>query len=230
MGEGQRVTPYYEHAGIVIYHGDCRDVLPAVSADALVCDPPYGVELGSSDSRGGRHGLAKSKYANYTDTYDEFAETVVPTVNAVLDSVKRGAVFAGKHLTLYRQPDALGGVYCPAAIGRGRWGFTCFFPIFLYGHCPTLQTGARHTVLHSTESAEQNGHPCPKPIGWMRWLIGLATLPNEVVIDPFMGSGTTLVAAKHYNRRAIGIEIEERYCEIAAKRLAQEALPLEMGA
>jgi site-specific DNA-methyltransferase (adenine-specific) len=64
-------------------------------------------------------------------------------------------------------------------------------------------------------------HPCEKPVGLLKWCINLMEKPG-VVLDPFMGSGTTLVAAKLEGRRAIGIEIEERYCEIAAKRLAQE--------
>jgi len=69
-------------------------------------------------------------------------------------------------------------------------------------------------------------HPCPRPIDTMRHIVQLATSECGVVIDPFAGSGTTLLAAKDTNRRAIGIEIEERYCEIAAKRLAQEVLAL----
>jgi len=71
-------------------------------------------------------------------------------------------------------------------------------------------------------------HPAQKPVAVMQWCLSL--MPTGSVVDPYMGSGPVLVAAKNLNRQAIGIEIEERYCEIAAKRLAQGALPLEMGA
>ena len=74
------------------------------------------------------------------------------------------------------------------------------------------------------------GHPCPRPLNGMKYLVECFCPPSGLVVDPFMGSGTTLVAAKDLGRRAIGIEIEERYCEIAAKRLAQEVLPLTEAA
>jgi site-specific DNA-methyltransferase (adenine-specific) len=69
-------------------------------------------------------------------------------------------------------------------------------------------------------------HPTVKPTDLLAILLGYSTLAGEVVLDPFMGSGTTLVAAKNLGRKAIGIEIEERYCEIAAKRCSQEVLAL----
>ena len=84
--------------------------------------------------------------------------------------------------------------------------------------------GGRPSVIQSNAVSERNGHPCPKPVEWMLWLVKWVSLEDETILDPFMGSGTTLVAAKQLGRRAIGIEIEERYCEIAANRLRQEVL------
>lgn len=131
---------------------------------------------------------------------------------------------AGTKIGAFPEPDAIGGVYLPSGCGRSSWGFTGLALCMLYGQAPALEKGAKPTVLRSTERADKNGHPCPKPIGWMRWAVSMASLDSETVIDPFMGSGTTLRAAKDLGRRAIGIEIEERYCEIAAKRLSQEVL------
>jgi site-specific DNA-methyltransferase (adenine-specific) len=222
------MKPYYEHAGITIYHGDCREIEP--SGSAFITDPPYGVQLGTSDSRGEGHGLAKAAYEAFADTFQEWQALVPPTITRCLSSLDRGAVFTGKHLTLYPAPTFCGGVYLPAGCGRNPWGFTNWAAVFFYGHDPQLFHGARQTVLVSSESSERNGHPCPKPIGWMRWLVNRVSLPGETIFDPFAGSGTTLVAAKQLGRGAIGIEIDEKYCEIAAKRLAQEALPLDLGA
>ncbi len=225
------MKPYYDEAGITIYHGDCREIVSSLAADALITDPPYGVNLGTSDSRGDGHGLAKCGYLNFSDSFDEWLELVPPVLKMSLAIVKRGAVFAGKHLTYQPQPDALGGIYCSSGSGRNKWGFTNFMPIFFYGNSPTIHLGASHTVKVSNEISEVNGHPCPKPIGWMKWLLGLAVASNETVLDPFMGSGTTLRAAKDLGLKAIGIEIEERYCEIAANRLRQGVLfPAEVPA
>ena len=225
------MRPYYEHAGITIYHGDCRDVLPQVNADVLVTDPPYGLNLG-------RHGGAKDQrtrelrrgaYASYDDTENNFCSVVVPGVVLALGRVKRGAVFSpAPSAWRLPAPDTLGAIYIPAANGRSPWGFQNIAPVLLYGTAPNLNLGAKQTATRSRGRAMvELGHPCPKPVEWMTWLVDLASTKSDVVLDPFMGSGTTLVAAKNLGRKAIGIEIEERYCEIAAKRLAQEQLPLD---
>jgi site-specific DNA-methyltransferase (adenine-specific) len=226
------MKPYYEHGGITIYNGDCRDVLPCVAADVLVCDPPYGVNLGKhSAAKETRGWLAKGQYASYDDTPENFANVVVPAIALALTVVKRGLVFSsGTGLRVLPPYDSVGGVFLPAGMGRTRWGFQNFAFCALYGTAPNLHKGARPSGISSTESADKVDHPCPKPYGWMAWAVGWASLPDEVVIDPFAGSGTTLEAAKNLGRRAIGIEIEERYCEIAAKRLSQEVLPLEATA
>lgn len=110
------------------------------------------------------------------------------------------------------------------------WGFTCWQPILAYGSDPYLANnmGSRPDIIEHSETSEKNGHPCPKPFAFWKKLLHRGSVKStDTVIDPMMGSGTTLEAAKDMGLRAIGIEIEEKYCEIAAKRLSQEVLPFE---
>ena len=88
-----------------------------------------------------------------------------------------------------------------------------------------------HDSFQSTERAESNGHPCPKPVGQMEWIIKRASSIGDTILDPFIGSGTTAVACIRTSRKCLGIELEEKYCEIAAKRcdrdLDQKRLPFD---
>ncbi len=203
-----------------LYHGDCREVLPELRADACVTDPPYGVDLGSTKGSGGAHGLALEAYASYADTYENYVQQIVPALKLAMQQTERAAVFIGPHIHELPKFDALGGVYCSAATARHQWGFKNFLPVLLYGTYPDLQKGAKlPTVLASNETAEKNGHPVPKPVGWMRWLVALTTRPGETVLDPYMGSGTTGVACINLGRKFIGIEIEQKYFDIAARRI-----------
>ena len=126
----------------------------------------------------------------------------------------------------YPKPDDVGIWYNPASTTRGRWGFSminCF--IFYYGKDPyNIGQGMKYSQSLSghSDSVEGIGHPCPKPMKFARWLVSRASVKRETVLDLFTGSGSFLIAAKDLGRRAIGIEIEEKYCEIAAKRLSQE--------
>lgn len=211
------MKPYYEHAGVTIYHGDCREVLPHITADVLVTDPPYGVEF---DGKATKHTARGS--GGYT--VPDCGEVGPEVVRVALALVKRGAVFTGnRRLTSYPPPQDIGCIYCPSGAGIGPWGFVCFHPVAFYGR----RLGPlRPASMESFATADECGHPCPKPLPWLLWAVGMVSAPNETVLDPFMGSGTTLRAAKDLGRRAIGIELEERYCEIAARRLSQEVLPL----
>jgi site-specific DNA-methyltransferase (adenine-specific) len=221
---------FYEEPGITLYCGDCRDVLPLLEAEALVTDPPYGVNLGDhGGANDGRHDhvLVKGRYASYDDTPENFVAIIAPAVRMALGRVQRGAVFCAGHMAWQLpQPAAVGGVFLPAAVGRCAWGYNSFAHCLLYGAAPDLNLGAKPIGIRSTETAAETGHPCAKPDTWMRWAVSLVSRQGETVLDPFVGSGTTLEAAKALNRRAIGIEIEPRYCEIAVKRLRQEVLPL----
>jgi site-specific DNA-methyltransferase (adenine-specific) len=212
------MTPYYEQDGIVIYHGDCRDVLPSVAADVLVTDPPYGVDFAGKATK---HTTIRS--GGYTT--EDCALVGPEVVAASLAMVKRGAVFPGtRNLYRYPEPADIGCVYCPSGAGIGRWGFTCFHPVLFYGG--RASNTLRPTSIESFARADACGHPCPKPMPWMKWLVGMVSVTGETVLDPFMGTGTTLRAAKDLGCYAIGIEVEEKYCEIAADRLAQGTLDL----
>ena len=225
------MKPYYEHAGVTIFHGDCRDVLPSLSFDVVVTDPPYGVGFhGKSTKHTAASGVG---YTMFDDCPAYIRDVVVPVVFSLVSAGARVVLTPGlRNVWLYPEPAAMGTIFYPSGAGNGRWGFTCSQPILYYGPDPYLANGlgSRPDSFSSTEPAAPNGHPCPKPIGTMKWLVTKASLPGETVVDPFSGSGTTLEAAKNLGRRAIGVEIEERYCEIAAKRLEQEVLPLEVTA
>jgi hypothetical protein len=110
----------------------------------------------------------------------------------------------------------------PCSSARG-WGFKNFLPVLFYGTAPDLHKGVReHTVIRSTTGhTEGSGHPCPKPLEWMRWLVRIATRPGELILDPFAGSGTTGAAAMREGRKCILIEKEPAYCEIIRRRLSE---------
>jgi len=205
------MRPYYEHAGITIYHGDCREILPGLpKVDAVVSDPPYGTGwvLG-----GGAVGKFKAHHVR--PEWDVFTtdwlELLCTERRAIFCPVSKIDDLPGVAL-YYRKTN-------PRPNGPTREAVMCS-PI--------------PYQMQQWEYASYNGdnphHPCQKPVDVMMWVIDGTTVAGETILDPFMGSGTTLVAAKNLGRKAIGIEIEEKYCEIAAKRLSQEVFDFEVSA
>ena len=212
--------PYYDRDGITIYCADARRILPNI-ADGFVTvtDPVYGIDGG----RGGdAKDFGKGKYSSGIDTEEYVQFVCVPVIALAIYKSLRAAVTPGiRCLHLYPRPHDIGCFWTPAAATHGPWGFTTFQPILYYGKDYRAGKGALPTGRQVTEPAVKNGHPCPKPTAAWRWLIDKMSADGELVVDPFMGSGTTLVAAKMLGRRAIGIEISEEYCEIAVKQLRQ---------
>ena len=214
------MTPYYDHAGIVIFHGDCREIDAWLSADVLVTDPPYGMSFLSSRTKG------SARIANDHDTATRDAALALwgarPAV--VFGTWKAPRPADTTTVLVWDKSDGVG----PGMGDLGAAFGTSHEEIYLLGAWPK-QRDRQGSVLR-TACAMGNpfglvavtGHPTPKPLALMERLILAA--PPGTIADPFMGSGSTLVAAKNLGRRAIGIEIEERYCEIAAKRLSQEVL------
>lgn len=220
------MTPYYEDEAVTIFHGDCRDIIPSLTFDVVVTDPPYGVEFKGKATKWSK---ADGGYLNLADGPEYIDGVVVPIVDRLVATGKPVVMTPGiRSMFRYPEPRSVGSIFYPSGAGSGPWGFICSQPIFYYGKDPYLSAsmGSRPDSFASTEAAEVNGHPCPKPIRTMRWLVTKASLPGQTILDPFMGSGTTLRAAKDLGRKSIGIDLEERYCEIAANRMSQEVLDL----
>lgn len=227
------MKPYYEDtkAGIVIYHGDCREILPTLpNVDLVLTDPPYGINGGrGGTSRERCRGSYEGCFTQEHDTPEYVQNVIVPVIKQCIGISKSVIVTPGnKNFCFYPQPVSFGCLFQPASAGAQRHGWADSQPIFYYGDSPTRGkslSACSFELRHSDEI--NNGHPCPKPYKiWLRLLTKGMGDWTGLVLDPFMGSGTTLRAAKDLGRKAIGIEIEELYCEIAAKRLAQEVLPL----
>jgi DNA modification methylase len=204
------MTERVEHLaeGVTLYLGDCREILPTLGkVDAVVTDPPYG---------------NGTEYGIFNDTESavrELIETVLPWAQ---ENAQRTLVTSGNQCQhLYPRPRWTLAWVTPAGAGSGPWGFSCWQPILAYGSCPYLASGQgrRSDILIHTESSEPNGHPCPKPINFMKKLIERASLAGQVILDPFMGSGTTGVAAVNMGRKFTGVEIEPRFFDIAVRRI-----------
>lgn len=213
-----RPAPYYEHAGITIYHGDCRDVLPHLQADVVLTDLPYGIDL---------------DYGTYEDSVENLDALVAEALPLMRQASPVVALTCGVS-NVWRYPPG-SWILCwyqsDATGGRGKWGFSGWQPVIVYGTDPYLRRGrgARPdviiTAIPKTGADKRHGHPCVKPIeAWRKILLRVSPDESDLILDPCMGAGSTLVAAKYTGRRAIGIEIDERYCEMAAMRLGQEVM------
>ena len=219
------MKPYYEDDLVTIYHGDCLELLPELALpaiDLVLTDPPYGIGEPKSEVNKARN---KNAYASHIDTPDFISSVVVPVIE-MCRTMATGVVLTpgAVNMMLYPQPDSLGCFYQPASIGMAPWGNADSQPILYYGKNPTRKNMGKRLSHTVTEAPEKNGHPCVKPIGAWKKIMVNCSLEGHMVLDPFMGSGTTLRAAKDLGRKVIGIEIDEAYCEIAAKRMGQGVL------
>jgi DNA modification methylase len=223
------LTPYYDHAGCTIYHGDCLEILPALGpVDAVVADPPYGItHRANVKSKRGSIPVLAQYHATVTGDG-------VPFDPSPLLSVGCQHILWGANHYASRLPDSAGWLVWlkQADPFIGRLTFSdCELAWSNVGGAARVFKLIWGGIMRQGEGslgrAGRRLHPTQKPVELMRWCIEKT---KGLILDPYMGSGTTLRAAKDLGRKAIGIEIEERYCEIAAKRLAQEVLPLEVAA
>lgn len=222
------VEPYYQDAFCTIYHGDCREIVPELAdgaVDMVLTDPPYGLGIGY-----GRSALGLRTIEN--DTTTDLLLWVVEEAARVLADDRWAAVFCG-----YSQVGDVQQTFAAMGLGIktvGVWdkgmptlgaGIRNQYELFVLarkGNAPDRFTAGN--VWRCTQGGGRPVHPHEKPGEILRRLIENYSEPGGLVLDPCMGSGTTLRAAKDCGRKAIGIELEEHYCEVAALRLRQEVL------
>ncbi len=204
-----------------LYHGDCLEILPTLDkVDAVVTDPPYGVD-GSVNSKTKHRGRAND-YIGFVDSIEYVKSIAVPVITVLINSGARVVATVGNRcLTDYPRPSSFGAIYQPASVGLQSWGRADAQPILYYGKSPHggKSLPSFSCSYSSSESAQKNGHPCPKPINLWTRMVNSASLDDEIVLDPFMGSGTTGVACANLGRKFIGIEIERKYFDIACERI-----------
>jgi DNA modification methylase len=227
------MKPYFEEDGITIYHGDCREVLPTLqhlTFDLLLTDPPYGIGVSSRTFGAGRinggSGLRNIRGGSYQPKEFEKSDwDNVPADDALIEMARVACgsqvIWGGNY---FRLPPSMRWLVWDKRNESNDFS-DCELAwtnqdkavrIFRYRWNGMLQE-------HGGRYKEERLHPAMKPLALMKWC--LSFFPSaESILDPFMGSGTTLRAAKDLGRCAIGIEIHEPYCEIAAKRLAQKVL------
>ena len=191
-----------------IDRGTCRDVLPALSADAVVTDPPYGINFAGDPTKWReRAGHAPEEW-----DLERFSD-----IELIVRAAPKVCVWGGNYYELppsrgwlvWVKPDA------PPTMSSVEMCWT------------SLDMNSAH-IIHSIAATnkERLGHPTQKPLPVIKWSIGRMGISGGVVLDPFCGSGTTLRAALDLGLGGSGIEIEERYCEMAAKRMSQRVLAI----
>ena len=210
------MKPYYEHAGITIYHGDCLSVMGQLAPhfgerpfDLLLTDPPYGLGKRMSGGTWGRE-------ERYGEMWKWDVAPSEGTVMTFVKTAKQAIVWGGNYFSM------------PAARCWLSWSKTNAVQTMASMELAWTTLDKPAKEWRGPVSTHDTGHPTQKPEALMYWCLSLAE-PVTTVFDPYMGSGTTLVVAKRLGKSCVGIEREERYCEIAAKRLQQEALPLEVA-
>ena len=195
-----------------LYHDNCLNVLPLLSSqsvDAIITDLPYG---------------NNTEYNTYKDTQDNLVRLISLFMPEALRVAKRILITCGvKNIHKYPEPDWILSWATPAGTGSSSWGFCCWQPILAYGKDPYLAAGygRRPDTIVFTGAGRQCGHPCPKPLDIMKWIVERGTLPGEVILDPFMGSGSTGIVAVQSDRDFIGMEIDDEYFRIAEKEITE---------
>jgi DNA modification methylase len=192
--------------GVRIICGDCREILPTLGkVDAVVTDPPYGIGW---------------EYLGYKDSFTAWCalvDGIIPAAREIskITVVAVGPIEAERHIMGHHDPVWRVCWYRGSTGARCPIGFRDWETNFVWGSAPKPM----HDFFHAVPELRDLGHSCPKPVEWGEWFVSRVSPVGGVVVDPFLGSGTTGVAAVKLGRKFIGIEIEPKYFDIARRRI-----------
>ena len=207
---------------MTLYCGDSRDILPQIQGDVAVTDPPYGLEY---------------PYNSYDDTRDNLKSLLDDVMPKLLAATSRAIIMPGPtQIGLYPQPEWVGCVTWNTTGTFGKYGYNQWTPLLCYGDdLPGFGnvngvtksdvmrfSGGSKEMVERKRMKDEGIHTCPKPLHMMKRVLQRHTMEGEIVVDPFMGSGTTAIAAIQGNRQFIGIEQDPVYFDAAVKRIKAE--------
>jgi site-specific DNA-methyltransferase (adenine-specific) len=221
------VEPYYDQDGITIFNADCRDVLPTIdpaTVNLVLTDPPYGIALEEHGRNGYDWTVAGDQTQELGQAVLDYFKVAGVGILAFASPKKPWAGAWRQHLVWDKGP-AVGGGGDPKTCWKSTWELI-----------QTWNTGILNGPRDSAVlrfwvgQRDYHFHPCQKPVSLLAYLIEKTTKPGDLIVDPFMGSGSVARACLDTGRRYVGIEIHEPYVQIAVKRLSQAVLPLEIPA
>jgi DNA modification methylase len=221
------MKPYYQDEWSIIYLGDCREILPELpKVDLVLTDPPYGINFTNHDPvGGGGHRRQRSYYIANDNSTDCVDWLIKWWSGALIVFAPAEKPYQGdwNQWLIWDKGNQVGMGGEPTMYWKKNW------ELILTHNLGKLNGKREPAVLHFhvLSGIDFELHPNQKPIALIYYLISKTNA--QIILDPFMGSGTTLVAAKKLGRKAIGIEISEKYCEIAVKRLQQSVMQLEIS-
>ena len=219
--KGGCVKPYFETENGKLYHGDCMDILPHIEpVDLVLTDPPYGINIGGQKTIGSNKKAFCKEYGKHT--WDKEIPSNIAFELMFIKS-KHQIIFGGNYFVEYLKNSPCWIVWDKQTSGN-------------FADCELAWTNFK-TAVRKFEylwngmiklKKEKRYHPTQKPVGLFTQILLKYSEKNQTVLDPFLGSGTTALACEELNRKWIGIEISEKYCEIAAKRIENETKQMRL--
>ena len=205
---------YYSDKWVAIAHADCREILPDLpKVDLVLTDPPYGI-----GSIGGSNIVRVNKYKPIVGDDKPFDPSFLLTIGS-------NQIIWGANYFADKLPSSKGWIAWDKKLKNG-WddNFSDIELAWTSFNKPAKCYRLLYMGLIQEHNREKRVHPTQKPVELFMWVITNYSIKEDIIFDPFLGSGTTVRAAKNLRRKSIGIEIEERYCEIAAKRCSQSVM------